>query len=208
MARPTKSKEAKPKATVEAEQSEAEAPRKDLSASMNLIITILVIVLSTSLSTSAAIYFIAPLVIKPILGELKIGGGEEGEESEEGSEKFPLIGPVIDLEEFTVNLKDPEGNRYLRADFSLTVTTEDPAFGKLSGEALVKWHEEFHHEMAPYVPPIRDIIIASLTKRTAGELSSAIGKQQLKDEIKQNVDALFHNEHKVIRVNLENFIIQ
>jgi flagellar basal body-associated protein FliL len=121
---------------------------------------------------------------------------------------MPTVGPVLALDEFTVNLKDADRERYLRASISLTVTANDPKFGKLAGEEAKKWEEEFHIEMGPYVPAVRDLIISALTKRTAAELSTAVGKEEVKDEVKKGVDALFHGDRKVIRVNLENFIIQ
>lgn len=208
MARPTKSKDAKPKA-LEPVQAETKGSSGSFMPPINMIILSLLIMLGTSLSTIGAIYFVAPIVLKPLLEQtMAVKSPEEVEEDEEEGPHLPSIGPVVDLEEFTVNLKDPGGNRYLRADFSLTVTAEDPQFEKLSGEALHKWHEAFNLEMSHYVPGVRDIIIAALTRRTSGELSSALGKQQLKDEIKNNVDGLFHGKRKVIRVNLENFIIQ
>jgi flagellar FliL protein len=156
------------------------------------------------------------MVVKPIIAELKPPAsgdqagaeGGDGSGAEGGADKAPQIGPVLELDEFTVNLKDPGGQRYLRATLSISVTAEDPKFEKLSGEALKKWEEEFHGEMSHYVPAIRDICITAMTKRNASELSTAMGKEALKEEIQKAVDGLFHGSHKVIRVNLENFIIQ
>jgi flagellar protein FliL len=202
MARPTKPKDVKPKA-MEPVQDLPPAPRGEASPLMNLVVMALVIVLSTSLSTAAAVYFVMPLVLDQVIGKPPVEGEHE-EESEE-VEKV-LVGPV--LEEFTVNLRDPGGSRYLRAQLSISVTAEDPKFEKLQGEALHKWEEAFHAEMTHYKPAIRDIIISALTKRTAEELSTPIGKQHLKEEIQRNVDGLFHGKRRVIRVNLENFIIQ
>lgn len=232
MARPTEAKDIKPKADEpEAEQGEKKsftmpAPNANL---VNLITTAVLIVLCTTASSAASMYFLAPLVLKPLLSQTaapapKVEGEEgeaaegEGEEeaaaedeggAEEGEEAhLPTVGPVVDLEEFTVNLKDTKTPRYLRADVSLTVTAEDPAFEKLEGEAMHKWEEGFHVQMGHYVPAIRDIVISSLTKRTAADLSSAQGKELFKEEVKKQVDGVFHGKRHVIRVNLENFIIQ
>lgn len=202
MARPTKAKEAKPKV---AEQAGGPPAPKEAIFGINLVFMGVILVLCTVLSSAASVYFLTPFVIKPLLQELM-----PKEEDDEGdtAHEMPTIGPVLDLEEFTVNLKDTDAERYLRADLSISVTTEDPSFGKLTGEALHKWEEDFHMEMAHYVPAIRDIVIASLTKRTAAELSTTMGKEQIKGEIQKSVDAVFHGKHKVIRVNFENFIIQ
>ncbi len=215
MARPTKSKDVKPKALepVADKGSSNSVPNEESSSPMNMIIIAVIIVVCTAISSAASVYFLAPMVIQPLLAQSK--GGEHGEEGEGeghgeegGGHKMPTVGPVIDLEEFTVNLKDPGGQRYLRADLSITVTAGDPNFEKLSGEAMHAWEENFHAQMGHYVPAIRDIVITALTKRTAAELSTAMGKEQIKEEIKKNTDGVFHGKHQVIRVNFENFIIQ
>jgi flagellar basal body-associated protein FliL len=210
MARPTKPKDVKPKALEPV--SDPGGGGKQSSSGMNMIVMALVIVLCTTLCTAASILAIYEFYLKGQIASLvPKGEGEEGEEGgEEGGEKLPTIGPVVDLDEFTVNLKETEGGaqHYLRATISLTVTSDDPNFETLEGEALHKWEEGFHMQMAHYVPAIRDICISALTKRTSTELSTLQGKQEFKDEIKRNVDGIFHDRHKVIRVNLENFIIQ
>lgn len=217
MARQTEAKDAKGKAP-EAGGGDAKpaAPAEGGPSLINLIIMAIVIIIGSSAASAASIYFLAPMVIKPMLAEMKPAEGEEGGEGgaegegheAEGEGAHALVGPVIDLEEFTVNLKDAEGERYLRADLSVSVTAEDPKFEELAGEELHKWEEGFHAEMGHYVPAIRDICIAALTSRTSTELSTEQGKEQLKEEIKRNTDAVFHGKRKVIRVNLENFIIQ
>lgn len=215
MARPTKSKEAKPKALEAVPDGDSKGGGSSSGGGMlNMIIMAVIIVVCTAVSSAASVYFLAPMVLKPLLAQMAPAAeGEEGEggeaHGEEGhGEATPMVGPVLELEEFTVNLRDPDGQRYLRATLSLTVTADDPQFGKLSGEALHKWEENFHHEMGHYVPSIRDIVISTLTKKTAAELSTMQGKEQVKEEIKRQSEALLHGKHKVIRVNLENFIIQ
>lgn len=205
MARPTKPKDVKPKALEPVPETSAKGGGG--APGMNMIVMALIIVLCTTLSTAASMYFLAPMIIKPLIGQGAAHGGE-GEGEGEG-EHLPSVGPILELDEFTVNLKDTDGvQRYLRAKISLTVTAEDPNFDKLHGEALHKWEEAFHIEMGHYVPAVRDVCISALTRRTAAELSTLQGKQELKEEIKRNVDGLFHGKRRVIRVNLENFIIQ
>jgi len=215
MARQTEAKDAKGKAPeASGGDTKPAAPAEGGPSLINLIIMAIVIIIGSSVASAASIYFLAPMVIKPMLAEMKPaegegeeGGGEESAEGE-GEGAHALVGPVIDLEEFTVNLKDAEGEPYWRADLSVSVTAEDPKFEELAGEELHKWEEGFHAEMGHYVPAIRDICIAALTSRTSTELSTEQGKEQLKEEIKRNTDAVFHGKRKVIRVNLENFIIQ
>lgn len=227
MARPTKQKEMKGK-PAEGAEAPKEAGEKSASGNnmmANLVmplLTALVVGVVSSVISGAAVYFITPIVMAPIIEkqlavalglevpeEEAAAEGEEGAaEGEEGEAEEPTFGPVIDLDEFTVNLSDADKPRYLRAELSITITANDENFGKLEGEAAHKWEEEFHHEIAHFVPAIRDIVISSLTKHTAAELSTPEGKEAVKEEIKTKVDEAFHEEHQVISVNIENFIIQ
>jgi flagellar basal body-associated protein FliL len=216
MAKPAKSKDLKDEPAPASPEGQSVESKPEVK--MNIIVIALLIIVSTAVSSAASMYFLAPIVLKPLLATLApAAGGEEagaegeasGEEGEgKAEEKKNLVGPVIDLEEFTVNLKDAGTPRYLRAKMSLNVTTEDPNFTKATGEAAKKWEEEFHGEMAHFVPAMRDIFIENLTKRSSTDLATEMGKQQFKDEVKKSIDGLFHGEHKVISVNLENFIIQ
>ena len=222
MARPTKSKDMKGKPLEAVEgggaAGAAGGPGGGGSGGPSMVILLavaLVVILGSAGASIASVFFLMPMVMQPMMDQVaaaaaKGGGGGHGggaEHGEAGGESSQ-VGPVIDLDEFTVNLNDPSGDRYLRADFSITVTTEDKAFSELSGEALKKWEEEFHMEMAHYVPAIRDIVISALTQRTSEDLATEEGKEAVKKDIKAKVDKLLHGHHEVIRVNIENFIIQ
>ena len=222
MARPTKSKDMKGK-PLEAVEGGGGGGAAGMGGpggggggpSMVMLLAIaLVVILGSAGASIASVFFLMPVVMQPMMDQVAAaaakggGGGGHGESGGGGSEMSSQVGPVIDLDEFTVNLSDASGDRYLRADLSITVTTDDKAFSELSGEALKKWEEEFHMEMAHYVPPIRDIVISTLTQRTADELSTEEGKESVKKAIKAKVDKLLHGQHEVISVNIENFIIQ
>jgi flagellar FliL protein len=163
--------------------------------------------LISAVVSGAVVYFVVPMVVSPIVDHavVRIAGEEAGGHAESD---LPTVGPVIDLDEFTLNLSDVDKTRYLRADLSVTITPNDDNFGKLSGEAAHAWEENFHHHISHYVPAIRDIVISTLTKRTANELATNAGKDQVKEEISEQVNEVFHGDHEVIRVNIENFIIQ
>lgn len=221
MARPTKSKDMKGKPLEAVEgggaAGAAGGPGGGGSGGPSMVVLLavaLVVILGSAGASIASVFFVMPMVMQPMMDQVaaaaaKGGGGGHGSgHGEAGGGESAQVGPVVDLEEFTVNLNDPSGDRYLRADFSITVTTDDKAFGELSGEGLKKWEEEFHMEMAHYVPAIRDIVISALTQRTSEDLATEEGKEAVKKDIKAKVDKLLHGHHEVIRVNIENFIIQ
>lgn len=67
---------------------------------------------------------------------------------------------------------------------------------------------KFKESMGKYVPSIRDIINASLMKRTASQLASQEGQETLKDEIKEQISQIMAPDYEVLRVNFQDFIIQ
>lgn len=252
MARPTKPKDIKPKAENSGGEAPAPVPApKGDGAGLDLkfIITLVVVVLSTSLSSVGAVYFLAPMVIAPLVGDAAAAGEET-----DGTVHGPMLGLNLELDEFTVNLKPdphtPGDNQYLRAKMSLNVSVPDEQNchamqhawwmpdtikgGKIVGAAATV-HEaqppvnreylasaghgggadpytacldEFKNNMAKFVPTMRDVINASLMKRTAGTLSSIEGQEMLKDEIKEEINQFMTDGYEVSRVNFEDFIIQ
>ncbi|MBX2860901.1 MAG: flagellar basal body-associated FliL family protein [Vampirovibrio sp.] len=66
----------------------------------------------------------------------------------------------------------------------------------------------FTKNMGKYTQILRDIINSALTKRTAGMLASLEGQEALKDEIKEEANALMGPKYEIIRVNFSDFIIQ
>lgn len=76
------------------------------------------------------------------------------------------IGPMFPLDTFTVNLLSESGRRYLKVQMNL----------ELSGE-------ELGVELDTKKAVIRDIIIRLLSSKALEEISTAKGKEKLKDQI-------------------------
>lgn len=85
--------------------------------------------------------------------------------SQRGSD-YANIGPMYPLDPFTLNLLSDSGSRYVKC----TVELEQ------NGELL-------QPELDKKVAIIRDIIIRTLTAKTFEEISTAKGKERLKDEL-------------------------
>ncbi len=66
----------------------------------------------------------------------------------------------------------------------------------------------FKASMGKFVPTIRDVINASLMKRTASQLATLEGQEALKDEIKDQLTQIMAPDYTVLRVNFQDFIIQ
>ena len=133
-------------------------------------------------------------------------------------------GFVYNLGEFTVNLADTSQRHYLKAEVSIELTkTEEEAASekepKKSGGgghgghggdegAAADPNAAIEKKLGQYKAAIRDAIIITLSNKTTDELSSVAGKEVVKEQIAQSVDAIMGGEREVIRVSFCQFIIQ
>ncbi|MBK1972307.1 flagellar basal body-associated protein FliL [Campylobacter sp. TTU-622] len=86
---------------------------------------------------------------------------------------FANIGPMYPLDPFTLNLLSDSGSRYVKCTIQLEQNSE-----------LLK------PELDKKVAIIRDIIIRTLTAKTFEEISTAKGKERLKDEITGKINEI------------------
>ena len=166
-------------------------------------------------------------------GDAQSADGSQGSEPAATN----AVGMNLELDEFMVNLKsDPSmsGTQYLRAKIALSIKVPEkencyaekkamlPVMnGKIVGAAAPvdrtmvaeegggpSCEQLFKNNMGKYVPTIRDVINASLMKRTASTLASLEGQEALKDEIKEQLNQMMGPDYGVLRVNFQDFIIQ
>ena len=102
------------------------------------------------------------------------------EESDPGTEvpvpeinKQAEIGPMVDIEEFIVNIISEENNHYVKS--SLTI--------ELSSEVAKE-------ELEKRMPQIRDAILLLVGNKTFEELQDLQGKKQLKAELLSKINAI------------------
>ena len=119
-------------------------------------------------------------------GEAAGGHGEGGHE--EAGEGEDFVGKMIPLETFLVNLSGNRGSKVLKLNMELEVE------GERIGEEIDKRKAQ-----------IRDIIIILLSSKTYAQLSSTEGKDFLRDEIRDTVNA-FLTKGKIKRVHFTEFI--
>ena len=63
-------------------------------------------------------------------------------------------------------------------------------------------------EMAQYKPAIRDAVISNFSSKTADEVMTSAGKELVKEQITEDVNAIFAGQREVLRVSFGQFIIQ
>ncbi len=103
---------------------------------------------------------------------------------------YTNIGPMYALDPFIVNLFSEDGSRYLKTTINLEMDKE-----------------ELSTELDSKKPLIRDIIIKALSAKSYEEISTIEGKENLKDEIVANINAVL-KDGKINNVFFTDFVIQ
>jgi flagellar FliL protein len=100
------------------------------------------------------------------------------------------IGPMVDIEEFIVNIISEEATHYVKASLTVELT-----------------NEEVKEEVNKRMPQIRDAILLLLGNKTYEELQDLQGKRQLKAELLSKLNSFLH-AGKVKSIYFTNFVVQ
>ncbi len=100
------------------------------------------------------------------------------------------IGPIYPLDQFIVNLLSEGGSRFLKVKMDL----------ELSGPELTA-------ELDKKKPLIRDIVIRTLSSKTFQEVSTNRGKEKLKDELVDRINAVLA-DGQVKNIFFTEFVVQ
>lgn len=161
-----------------------EAPKKK---GKGLIIIVLVAVLLLGGGGAGAFVFLR--------GKGTSSASAHGEASKESkSTEGPEAQPgVLSLEAFITNLADSDGDRYIKCTMRLALDRYETA-EKVKGSEIS-------------LTRIRDRILTLLSSKTYGQIASSEGKENLRKEIREQVDPLLDGG-KVTDVYYSEFIVQ
>lgn len=129
-------------------------------------------------------------------------------ESHEPSASDYQMGPMIELGQFTVNLGDVNQRRFLRVSLTLAFSTSDPKFIKGNSQKKEAWIEAFKTEIKEKLPVFQDIVVTTLSAKTAESLGTLQGKTELKAELVTRFNQYLEKSTHVQDVYLTEFIIQ
>jgi len=101
-----------------------------------------------------------------------------------------MIGPMINIEEFIVNILDGEDTRYLKVAITLEFDKEDAT-----------------KEVSVRMPQIRDAILLLIGNKTFDELRDLQGKMQLRAELVGRINTIVQRS-KVENIYFTDFVIQ
>ncbi|MGL1931444.1 MAG: flagellar basal body-associated FliL family protein [Desulfotalea sp.] len=160
------------------EKAEAEGGSKK-----KLIIIIAIGVLALLLAGGAAFFFLA--------------GAEKEEEVKDPGDDVPVpqvvaptMGPLVNINEFVVNIISEDENHYIKTSLTLELSSQ-PA----SDEVNMR------------MPQMRDAIILILGDKDYRELQDMQGKKQLKAEIQSKINSIL-STGKVTAIFFTDFVVQ
>jgi flagellar FliL protein len=148
------------------------------------------------------------LIITIVVLVLAVGGGVAAwyflrnkptpEEPQNPGDKVPVpqleqsaaIGPMVDIDEFIVNIISGDTAHYVKASLTVELTNENA-----------------RTEVENRMPQMRDTILMLIGNKTYEELQDLQGKKQLKAELMSNINS-FLQTGKVKSIYFTNFVVQ
>ena len=214
MAKPNDTNQMKPKENSELVKAPIDNNLKLVL--INIISTVLICILLIGIN-----YFLQENLLNKKLASLNTEEKVD-EDNVPTDEEEVQRGIIVDLGDFILNLNDASQKKYLKVNVALELSRipTDPVLGKQEDEGKKEGghgHGEaapedpmkiIEAEMAQYKPAIRDAVISNFSSKTADEVMTAAGKELVKEQITEDVNAIFAGEREVIRVSFGQFIIQ
>lgn len=117
-------------------------------------------------------------------------GHASSDEGSHGGGASTEVGLMYPLDGFTVNLLSESGRRYLKCELNLEIEGEELAL-----------------ELDAKKPLLRDIIIRLLTSKSLEEISTAKGKEKLKEQIVGEINTRI-KDGKIKNVYFTDFVVQ
>ncbi|WP_456453085.1 flagellar basal body-associated protein FliL [Hydrogenimonas sp.] len=169
------------------EETQEEESAKKSSGGSNVVLILIVVLL------------VLVLAIGGVVAYLMLSGDEAEDATVVKQEKVEKkrhrsdsaeVGPMYPLDKFTVNLMSENGRRFLVVKMNLE---EDS--------------EELTPELDKKTPLVRDIVISILSSKTVEEITTAKGKEKLKEEIIAQINRHL-NDGEIRHVYFTEFVIQ
>jgi len=118
----------------------------------------------------------------------KVVEGEAQAQVEDKAKEDQFVGQMIPMETFYVNLAGNRGSRLLKVNMEFEVESD-----------------KLRDEIDKRKPQIRDLVILTLSSKTFKDLETRQGKENLRDEIRDTINA-FLTKGKIKSVHFTEFI--
>lgn len=126
---------------------------------------------------------------KPKLQDVIQGEKDDQVKQAQTEDSQDVLGKLIPMETFLVNLSGSHGNKLVKIEMELEV--DGP---------------KVEEEIEKRKPQLRDIIIILLSSKTYDQVSTREGKETLRDEVRDNVNS-FLVKGKIKKVYFTDFIV-
>ncbi len=161
-------------------REEAAETSADGGSKKKLIIIIAAVVLLVIVGGGAAFF---------LLGD-KADKSDPEAEAAAMAARAKMVGPMVTLDTFIVNILDDEENRYLKA--AITLEVDAPATAD---------------EINTRLPQLQDAILLLIGNKTFSELRDMQGKMQLRAELLNRINKIL-SKGKVKRIYFTDFVVQ
>lgn len=156
----------------------AEPPKKKSGMLMFVILGVVILIIGGGGFFAYTKFFAQ----KPAAGEAA--------EKEEKKEAAPVIGEMLVMEPFVVNLADPKGKRYLKVRIELELE-----------------HKESVDKATKATPKLRDMVIMMLTSLDFEEVMTPEGKIRVRDELLERFNEIMRPDH-IKNIYFTEFVVQ
>ena len=147
------------------------------------------------------------LAISAVLGVMPVPFGPLAEARAAAERARPPVTVMYPTKERVVNLMDKQTSHYLKVQLTLefidTKLKEPP-----KGDAVKAQQDDFAKDMQGYSAVIEDALTTTLSSKSSSDLLKPDGKDNLKQELLQNVNKALHDDEKAVNVYFTSFIIQ
>lgn len=168
---------------------ERKAPSSDQQKPLLLVIVVVLNMLVMASVVGVVYTSYKAEKAKPKLQDVIQGEKEDDAKAVAQADKDDIVGKLVPMETFLVNLAGTRGNKLVKINMELEV--DNP-----------KVEDEIDHRK----PQIRDIIIILLSSKTYDQVTTRQGKEALRDEVKDTVNS-FLVKGKIKKVYFTDFIV-
>jgi flagellar FliL protein len=176
-----------------AEEEKSEETKEKKSGSSLVLIIIIVLLVLILVGGGLAAYFLLSdnTQNQPDMQQTQQPQSKQMKRSKVSrSSDLIEIGPIYPLDQFIVNLLSEGGTKFLKVKMDL----------ELSGPELTA-------ELDKKKPLVRDIVIRTLSSKTFQEVSTSRGKEKLKDELVDRINAVLA-DGQVKNIFFTEFVVQ
>lgn len=172
-----------------AEEEKKEESKQEEKKSSSLVLIIVAVLIVLLLAVAGVVVYLLLSQDEQAIAQNNQNGAEVTQVQRKSAMDL-TVGPMYPLDQFIVNLLSEGGRRYLKTTIDF----------ELSDDSLIE-------ELDTKIPRVRDIIIRVLSSKTVEEISTPKGKEKLKQELTNQLNAVLV-DGQIVRLYFTDFVIQ